>query len=296
MNSTSIYEAITAEIIGELEKGSIPWRQPWIGGSPANLLSKKDYRGVNYFLLSMKAQSKKYQSRYWLTFLQAKQLGGHVKSGEKGTQVVFWKFLSEESKNEVSGEVSEKRIPMLRAYTVFNLDQTEGVKVPKGAVIVENDISPIESAETIVKGYVTGPTIETGDARAYYRPSADTVNMPRRELFNSPEEFYSTLFHELTHSTGHERRLNREGIAEAHFFGEEIYSKEELIAEMGAAFLCGTAGIANSATVQNSGAYLKSWLKVLRADKRLVVTAAAQAQKAADHILGRKWEAEKAAQ
>ena len=180
---------------------------------------------------------------------------------------------------------------MLRYYSVFNVEQCEGLKMP-----VENtddaplEFNPIEAAEAIVNGYEGKPTIkETEKARAYYSPGLDYIHMPKRETFHSVEEFYSTLFHELTHSTGHENRLKREGIIGMHYFGDAVYSREELVAEFGAAFLCGHAGIEN-VTLDNSAAYIQSWLKVLKNNKQWLVIAAAQAQKAAEHVLGIKHE------
>jgi antirestriction protein ArdC len=285
----STYDKITDVVIEELEKGNIPWRKPWrgTGGMFANATSKKEYRGMNVMLLAIASMRHGFTSQYWMTFNQAKARGGHVKAGAKGTQVIFWKFFEIEG-TKSNGEKKIDSIPMARVYTVFNLEQTEAVNInlPTAGELVAHN--PIEQAEKIVAGYQFGPTIkETDLARAYYSSGADHINIPKRGLFTSGEEFYSTLFHELTHSTGHERRLKREGIIENHYFGDELYSKEELIAEFGAAFLCGQADIQNIETVKNSAAYLRNWLKVLRGDKKLLISAAAQAQKAADHILGR---------
>jgi antirestriction protein ArdC len=271
----SVYEIITGQILAELEKGQVPWRKPWRTLPPANLVSKKPYRGINVFLLGFAG----YGSQYWLTFNQAKQLGGNVRRGEHGTKIVFWKFDTRESET-ADGQLEERKFAFLRYFTVFNLEQTEGLK----ALLELPPAFPIESAESIVRGMPNPPAFEQ-DFRAAYIPSLDVVTMPSRTAFASQEEYYSTLFHELTHATGHAKRLEREGFDVPQQFGSESYSKEELIAEMGSAMLCGVAGIEQS-TLANSAAYLKAWIERLRADSKLVISAASAAQKAADYIRG----------
>jgi antirestriction protein ArdC len=271
----SVYEIVTERILGELEKGEVPWRKPWRTLSPVNLVSEKAYRGVNVFLLALAG----YGSPYWLTFNQAKQLGGNVRKGEHGTKIVFWKCNHYETETE-DGEVEERKSAFLRYYVVFNLEQTEGLK----ALLTLPPTRPIESAEAIVSGMPNPPAFEQ-DFRAAYIPSKDTVTMPSRTAFASQAEYYSTLFHELTHSTGHAKRLGREGFDTPQMFGSESYSREELIAEMGSAMLCGVAGIEQN-TVANSAAYLKTWISRLKSDSRLIVQAASAAQKAADYIRG----------
>jgi antirestriction protein ArdC len=271
----SVYEIITSRIVEELQKGQIPWRKPWKTLPPANLISKKPYRGINVFLLALQG----YGSQYWLTFNQAKQLGGNVRKGEHGSKIVFWKFDSYESET-ADGETEQRKSAILRYYTVFNLEQTEGLK----ALLTLPPAFPIQSAEEIVKGMPNPPAFEQ-DARAAYVPSRDVVTMPSRTAFDSQAEYYSTLFHELTHSTGHAKRLAREGFDTPQKFGSESYSREELIAEMGSAMLCGVAGIEQS-TPANSAAYLKAWVARLKADSKLVISAASAAQKAADYIRG----------
>ncbi len=278
----NVYEVITDQIIDRLERdGVVPWHQPWSTERPKNLVSKKEYRGINVFLLG----AGRYSNPYWLTFKQAKQLGGHVKKGEKSTPVVFWKWLERERENPDSGEVETVSTPLLRYYRVFNVEQCEGLSVP--ALENARDFHPIEEAERVVQEMPQCPIIQHETAQAFYRPSADVVNMPPAELFTSDEEYYSTLFHELTHATGHESRLNRLATDKLAAFGSRSYSQEELVAEMGAAFLCGHCGIVER-IIDNSAAYVQGWLRRLRNDKRLVVFAAAQAQKAADFILNRK--------
>ena len=271
----SVYEIITNQILAELERGNVPWRKPWRVLPPANLISKKPYRGINVFLLGFAG----YGSQYWLTFGQAKQLGGNVRRGEHGTKIVFWKFNTYETET-ADGETEERKSAFLRYYTVFNLEQTEGLK----ALLELPPAFPIESAEEIVKRMPNPPAFEQ-DSRAAYIPSLDVVTMPSRTAFDSQEEYYSTIFHELTHATGHAKRLGREGFDKPQQFGSDSYSKEELIAEMGSAMLCGVAGIEQS-TLANSAAYLKSWIARLRADSKLVISAASAAQKAADYIRG----------
>jgi len=271
----SVYEIITNQILAELERGCVPWRKPWRTLPPANLVTKKPYRGINVFLLALQG----YGSQFWLTFNQAKQLGGNVRKGEHGTKIVFWKFDTYEKEAE-GGEIEERKFAFLRYFTVFNLEQTEGLK----ALLELPPAFPIESAESLVSGMPNPPAFEQ-DSRASYIPSLDVVTMPSRKAFASQEEYYSTLFHELTHSTGHAKRLEREGFDVPQQFGSESYSKEELIAEMGSAMLCGVAGIEQS-TLANSAAYLKTWIARLRADSKLVISAASAAQKAADYIRG----------
>jgi len=271
----SVYEIVTSRILAELERGEIPWRKPWRVLPPANLISKKPYRGINVFLLALAG----YGSQYWLTYRQAQALGGNVRRGEHGSKIVFWKFDRFETET-ADGETEERKSAFLRYYTVFNLEQTEGLK----ALLALPPAFPIESAEAIAAGMPNPPAFEQ-DAQAAYIPSRDTVAMPSRTAFESPAEYYSTLFHELTHSTGHAKRLARDGFDTPQKFGSESYSREELIAEMGSAMLCGIAGI-EQATISNSAAYLQSWIKRLKADSRLVVSAASAAQKAADYIRG----------
>lgn len=276
------YERITAMIISMLEAGDIPWHRPW-NGTLKNLRSGKEYRGINIWLLG----GRKYSSPYWLTFRQAKEMGGHVKAGEKSATVVFWKLIPKKTNvhilDEDGNEVVEY-VPYLRTYNVFNVIQTT-LPVPE---IETRQNDPIQAAEAIVAGMPRAPPIGHGDTtRAYYSPSGDEVNVPEINLFDNAQYYYNVLFHELTHSTGHASRLGRFRADADHTFGSNDYSQEELVAEMGAAFLSGQAGIERE-TVENSAAYIQSWLKSLKNDKKMVVIAAAQAQKAADFILDRR--------
>ena len=275
-----VYEIITDRIMKKLEDGTVPWRMPWNAnaGLPKNLVSRKEYRGINVFLTG----SQGYESPYWLTFKQARELGGYVKEGAKGTPIVYCEHYTKEV---VKGdEVEEREISFLRYYTVFNVAQVDGIETPPSNV-TERPFNPINECEKIVADMPHPPELKVGvGGRAFYRSSEDAVYMPRAELFVSDEEYYSTLFHELVHATAHETRLNRRPSTERRSFGDEAYSKEELVAEMGASFLCATAGI-EDATLDNSAAYIQGWLEALRDDKKLVILAAAAAQKASDYIL-----------
>ena len=285
------YEAITARVIAALEEGTIPWEKPWIsvrGEFPTSLQTGKPYRGVNVWMLSLTAQLAGYSSPYWVTYKQAKERGGSVRKGEKGTQVVLFKPISKEIEGE-NGETEEKTWWLLRSFTVFNLDQTDGIEMPQEEPLPERD--PIHDCEAIVTGYLQGPDIRHGGNSAHYSPSLDYVQMPKSGQFDSSESYYGTLFHELAHSTGHKDRLNRDTLTSPLPFGSEDYSKEELIAEMSAAMLSGVAGI--EVPVERHAGYIQHWLKVLKDDKKLVVQAAAKAQKASDLILGIKDEPKK---
>jgi antirestriction protein ArdC len=276
------YQAITDRVIEALEAGHVPWHRPWRsvrGQLPTSLQTGRAYRGINVWLLSLESMRQGYTSPYWITFKQAKERGGNVRRGEKGTQVVLWKPVRKQVEND-AGENEEHRYLVLRTYTVFNLEQTDGIEMPEEEPLPERD--PIEACEAIVTGYLLGPDIRHGGNRAYYSPALDYVQMPQRGQFDTSEGYYATLFHELAHSTGHESRLNRGGFGGG--FGSESYSKEELVAEMAAAFLCGEAGI--EVDIPQSASYIRSWLKALENDRKLLVSAAAAAQKASDRVLG----------
>lgn len=278
---TNPYDLITERIVALLEQGTVPWRKPWNvkAGMPRNLLSKKPYRGVNTWLL----HSMQYESPFWLTYRQALELGGHVRKGEKACPVVFWKQLSIE--DDATGET--EKIPMARLYSVFNVAQCEGIKsLPAGAD--EHPVS-LSKPDEIVEHMPNRPEIRHGMRQAFYSPKQDTVSMPDRERFNIEADYFGTLFHELIHSTGHASRLNRSAVMNPNRFGSNPYSKEELVAEMGSAFLCGHAGIAEQ-ILANSAAYIQNWLTALQNDRKLVVQAAAQAQKAVDFMLCLKYE------
>lgn len=287
VSRSDVYQIITDRVIELLERGVVPWRKPWrTAGGPRSLVSGKPYRGVNVFLLNCAG----FDSPFWLTYRQAADRGGTVRKGERSSIVVFWKWLERDERDPESGKLKPKRIPLLRYYRVFNASQCDGIEYPM-TTVVESPIPAIDCCESVVDGMPNRPTIEHHGDQALYRPSADTVVMPNRGRFESAEAYYTTLFHELAHSTGHKSRLDRTGIANPSRYGSSSYAREELVAEMGAAFLCGHTGI-DPATVEQSASYVKSWLGKLRDDRKLVVTAAAQAQKASDFILGVKPESE----
>jgi antirestriction protein ArdC len=279
-----VYQIVTDRIIQLLAAGTVPWHQPWKSSTqwPQNLVSRRVYRGINVFLLS----AARYASPYWLTFRQAQTLGGRVKKGEHAFPVVFWKIFREE------GDTDEpRRIPFLRYYSVFNVAQCEGINAPVIPVEGNPTFEPIARCEEVVSNMPKRPVIDHAGGRACYQPSLDTVTMPDAKLFESSEGYYATLFHELVHATGHLSRLNRKEVAEPSRFGSDPYSREELVAEMGAAFLCGHCEVENM-TVDQSASYIQSWLERLKDDRKLVVLAAAQAQKACDFILNVKHEDE----
>lgn len=280
-----VYQIITDRIIGILDGGAAPWRQPWTAGTsrPVNLVSHRPYRGVNVFLLA----SAGYAQPEWCTYKQAQERGGNVKRGEKATPVIFWHVDTKPTRDADTGAVVDRKRFILRYYNVFNVQQCEGLSfVPIGRAESAN---PIQDCERVLSGMPEPrPTIQTGEPRAWYAPALDVVNMPPRELFADAPAYYATLFHELSHATAHASRLNRPLFPQSDRLD---YGREELIAEMGAAFLCAEAGISPQ-TIDNSAAYLAGWARVLRGDSRLVVQAAAAAQRAADWILGRSAQTE----
>jgi len=280
------YDVINQCIMELLEQGTIPWRKTWNAetSAPKNLISKKEYRGINIFLLGCQ----QYSSPYWLTFKQCQDKGGHIRKGEKSTPVIFWKWIDRKDADDTDQEETKNgKVPLLRYYNVFSVEQCEGLTMPPSPEIITNSFSPIERAEQITSGMPMKPRISFGGNQPAYSPVLDLVKTPEPESFESPEEFYATYWHELVHCTGHASRVGRKGILEPSYFGSHEYSKEELVAEMGAAFLCGVAGI-EQRTIENSAAYIAGWLKALKNDKKLLVMAAAQAQHASDYILNRK--------
>ena len=281
--SQSTYEAVTFRIIEALDHGVVPWRKPWHSGSawPCNGFSDRMYGGIKVVLLNCTP----YQDHRWLTFRQARELGGYVRPGENSSIAVFWKRWEVPREGE-SDAKSKRTIPLLKHYHVFNIEQCEGVNIaPLDPVVPRNTDERIESAQALARAMPDGPEIDENCRDAWYRPKEDLVGMPPFESFESADAFYATLFHEIVHSTGHEKRLNRAGVMGAIQFGSETYGHEELVAEMGSAFLCAGLGLDNS-LLANSAAYIQNWLKVLRANPKAVVIAAAQAQRATDLIRG----------
>jgi antirestriction protein ArdC len=279
-NKKDVYETITEQLIQKIEQGVCPWRSPYLAtvGFPKNYATKNAYRGINVFLLGMAG----FSSPWFLTFVQAKALGGNVKRGETGSFVV--KYGTYETENE-AGE--EQKRGFLKSYTAFNACQIEGIEFPS----VESRPPVTDTcaeAKKIVAGMPNPPTIIHGSAMAFYRPVDDVVSMPNMEDMRSLESYYSTLHHEVVHSCGAVHRLNRKSLVEnkGMHASRKVYAEEELVAEMGAAFLNATAGIFES-EMENSAAYLAGWLKALKTPdaKNWITRAASQAQKSADYVL-----------
>lgn len=285
--SAKVYEVVTDRILEKLKAGVVPWRKPWSGsaglGECKNIVSGKPYRGINAFLTAVLG----YRSPYFMTYKQAVEHGAHVRAGEKGIPIVYFRKLDIE--DATTGK--EKSIPMMRYYTVFNVEQVEGLKIREGLLFPGNEhpieFKPIEEAERIAANMPARPRLVHEKQSAFYSPMLDYVNMPKPESFGKAEEYYSTLFHELTHATGHKDRLDRGLCERLAAFGSADYSKEELVAEMGSAFLCAKAGI-DAPVIDNQAAYISNWLRKLQSDPAMVVKAAGQAQKAADFILNAK--------
>ena len=275
-----VYQLVTDQIISLLEQGIVPWQRPWNdAGVPMNLLSKRQYRGINLWLLL----SLNYERNFFLTWEQIKSIGGSVNKGETGQIVVFWKPLQKKAEET---EEKQKSVPMLRYYKVFNIAQCRDIPenlIPKVNPSI-GEATPLMECEAIIHGMPDCPTIVHKDPHAFYRIDTDTVNMPKKKSFKSSESYYSTLFHELVHSTGAEKRLGRKTLIDMVPFGAVSYAQEELVAEMGSAYLCRYCDILPN-EINNTVAYLDNWLGVLKNDKRFIISASGQAQKAVDFIL-----------
>ena len=295
------YQMVTDRICALLEQGVKPWAQPWMAsiacawsggsGKPYSLLNQmlladpdKTYANMEDLLADIRGE--------WVTFKQAQERGGCVRKGEHGRKIVFFKPLPIKSEDG-EDEENARTIPFLTVYTVFRVDQCDGIqqKYHLDGKLTHDFIGD-DCADEVASGYIfrEGITFRTqkGD-RAFYRPSEDLVVLPLPEQFTSDAEYYSTLFHELTHSTGHAKRLNR--ISETAAYGKDDYSREELVAEIGSASLCATLGLDTAASMTNSAAYIANWLKALRNDKRMIVWAASRAEKAVRMILNMEVEA-----
>jgi antirestriction protein ArdC len=281
-----IYERVTAQIVTSLEQGVKPWMRPW-GNDQADRLTPLPlrgngipYRGINVLMLWGSALDNGFRSPSWLTFKQAMALGGRVRKGEKGSLVVYASSFSRSETDEATGEENERDIPFLKGFTVFNADQIDGLpdhyKAP--APQPSNGPEPIERAERFAAD--TGAVIRHGGNRAFYNIAADFVQMPPRQAFRDPESYYSTLAHELTHWTGHDSRLAR---TFGKRFGDKAYGFEELVAELGAAFLSATLDLTSEPRADHAD-YIGQWLDALKADKRAIFTAASSAQRAVDFL------------
>lgn len=273
-----MYAIINNMIMQKLKNGKMPWKQTWNNFGPArNYVSQKPYRGINALILN----NTEFEYPLFLSFLQAKELGGNVKRGSKSIEVIYWKTL------EFENDERTTRIPFLRYYNVFNIESVEGIKL-KLPIKYVND--SIEQCESIINDIPSKPIIEHGGDEPHYNWKEDRIKVPYRNNFILSDEYYATLFHELAHSTGHETRLNRGTCMKPAAYGSRDYCKEELVAEIATCFLCGEAGIANN-TIDNSSAYIQFWLErltyLLREDDKAFVRASAQAQRATDYILRR---------
>lgn len=275
----NVYEMVTDRIIEELEKGNVVWQKPWSGthSGAYNRISNKPYSLLNQMLLK--------HSGEYASFKQWTDLGGHIRKGEKSEIVTFWKIQSIEEENE-DGEKVIKQIPILRYYNVFHISQVDGVE-PKEQLQI-SELEPIDEAEKIKTEYMTREHLQIFEKitnKAFYIPTFDYIEVPCKEQYQNIEEFYSTLFHEMVHSTGHKSRLDRlESGASAHF-GSESYSKEELVAELGSATLINMLGIETTKSFKNSTAYIQSWIRALRNDNKMIVSASSRAEKAIKYIL-----------
>lgn len=279
--TTKVYDIVTQRITDEMAKGNIPWVKPWnTAGIYACNYQGRQYQGMNFFLMNLIS----FPIPIFLTFKQVTKLGGKVKKGASSYPVFFWNWIE-----KVNAQGGKEKFPIFRYYNVFNIDDTENVELPAWFKKVQakeaNNVIDINQAcESIIANYKGKPEITHGGARAFYSPTADRIAMPMRNTFNSTESYYATLFHECGHSTGHTSRLNRKELNDAAYFGSHEYSKEELVAELTASFLCAEARIDNTAIIQNSAAYIQSWMKALKNDPKLFVSAAGKAQKAFAHI------------
>lgn len=281
MAKKSVYEMVTERIINQLEQGIIPWEKPWTGLADGayNRISKRSYSLINQLIL-------KHDGEY-ATFKQWQDLGGKIRKGAKSEIVVFWKLLPVEQKQE-DGTIIKKNIPFLRYYNVFHISQVEGVEPLEKKI--RNDIEPIAEAEKILSDYITRENITfknvVGD-RAYYSPNQDMICLPLMEQFRDASEYYSTAFHEATHSTMKESRCNRAEDRKGKLvaFGSDEYSKEELVAEIGSANILNMLGIETKKSFRNSAAYIQNWLEVLKNDVKFIVSASSKAEKAVKYIL-----------
>jgi len=273
-----ICERITNMVIEKLEQGVVPWHKPWSYDMwPRNPFTKNRYSGINVFLLLLAG----FDKPFWMTYYQIHQLGGNVKANEQGYPIVYWKLF--EIKNQ---EGDEKFIPLLKQYTVFNIEQSTEINHSMFEA-TKGKVNTIDECEKVINQMPKKPKVEDCSSRAYYNTNLDVIFLPPAHLFESTEAYYSTFFHELVHSSGHLSRLNRKSITEAVKFGTSNYSREELIAEIGASFLCAHCSI-EDATVDNSIAYISNWTKRLREKKMMIITAAAQAQKAYEYVVNNR--------
>jgi antirestriction protein ArdC len=271
---STVYEEVTNSIIEQLEKGAIPWQKPWVadGSADKNVITQKPYQGINRLILGMSGMAHGFNVPVWASFKQWQQLGGSVRKGEKGTKIVFYTPAE-----KVNANGDKESYAVLKAYWVFNVSQVDGIEITPVAVTEKPFTANQLAEERIIK---TGARISHGGDAAFFMPSQDRIQMPHKSAFDSEASYYATAFHELTHWAGHETRLDR---VKGKRFADPAYAFEELVAEMGAAFLCQDYGIKGE--LRHAG-YIQSWLKALRDDSKAVFKAAAYAQKAATYING----------
>lgn len=291
VSPVDVYERFTNLIIEKLEQGVVPWHQPWnVKGMPSNYLTKRPYHGINLWILLAFG----HEWPYYLTFKQAESLGGKVKKGAKAIPVCYWNFVykhKETGKTIPAELVRDYPIDQLdkkcflKEYGIFPIEMIDGVDWELPEKAEDSQIPVIERCEKVYAEMLNPPRVVHEKEDAFYHPQLDLINMPPKPRFKSPEGYYAVLFHELVHSTGSENRLNRPGVAEMDYFGSSKYCKEELIAEMGAGYLCGFTGIENTHLIDNQVAYLQNWIAQLKNDKQLLIEAASKAQKAVDYIL-----------
>jgi antirestriction protein ArdC len=277
--ASSVYQYVTDRIISELEKGNIPWKKPWKGQKAINYITRKEYHGINLLLLPFPGE--------YLTFKQAKEKGGNIKKGEKSSMIVYYNWIIKEN-----SEGKKESYPVLKYYNVFHISQCEGIETKLEPYNPDNSHDNIDQAEKTIDQYIDREHISlniiTGSDRAYYSPDNDQIVLPFINQFIGNTEYYSTAFHEMTHSTGHKRRLDRFSNMKSHKFGSQDYSREELVAEIGSTILCNSIGIEIPDTFKNSVGYIQGWLKALKNDIRLITVSAGQANKAVNYILGVK--------
>ncbi len=284
---TDVYERVTAQIVATLEQGVRPWLQPWSAGHAAGRIIRPlrgngvPYQGINVFMLWGAAVEKGYAAPIWLTFKQALDLGGAVRKGERASPVVFASTISRTETDEKTGQDQDREIPFMKSYSVFNVEQIDGLP-PDFYAPAAPRLDPVHRLDS-AEGFfaATGATVRHGSNRAYYNVSNDFVQMPPFEAFRDVESYYATLAHEMTHWTNHGSRLDRSFGRKR--FGDEGYAMEELVAELGAAFLCAELDLTPEPRPDHA-AYIDSWLKVLKGDSRAIFTAASHAQRAADFL------------
>lgn len=288
---SKVAQILTQNVLTQLQNGIVPWHKPWQtrGIRPMGIYGN-DYRGINFFFMSMLGHARP----VYITYNQVKKFGGKVKAGCEKTLYPVYYFATGK---KTTDDGDEKSFVMFKYYYVYNIDDVDGITLPKNTAAKLNaataegiEFKPHDAAEAVIAGYQNAPEIRHGGDRACYSPVIDKINMPEATAFHTSEDYYATLFHEMVHSTGHTSRLNRADLMAPAYFGDHEYSREELVAEMGAAMLASHCGIMTDAMLNNSAAYIAGWARKIKSEPNLLVTAASRAQKAMDHILGTKFD------